>query len=139
MSNNRTKGHNLERLLANIFRNNFGFNFTSTSRNSSRLLDNCKVDIDGIPFNLQAKSGYDRSPPKFKDIYTSIKTALKESYPPEDPRHNYPVILVHKDNSRKKEGFTWTFRHVDIVTLLEDYYTTKQQLRELKEKYKIDN
>jgi hypothetical protein len=58
---NRTKGHNLEREIARMFRDELGFKFAKTSRLASRMLDNCKVDIAGIPFLIQTKAGYAKS------------------------------------------------------------------------------
>ena len=132
MSNkSRTKGHNLERLIASIFRDRLQFQFAKTSRAASRLLDNCKIDIWGIPFNIQCKSGYDKSRPKYEKLYNEALVLLKDNYPPSDPVHNYPYVLIHKINERTKGRFTWTFRHEDILDILEDYYKTKQQNEEL--------
>ena len=128
---NRRKGHNLEREIVRIFRDIFGFKFCRTSRSSSRILDDSKIDIDNIPFNIQCKSGYDRSPPKYVVIYNDITEALKKNYPEDNPRHRFPVVLIHKDSSRKSQGYTWTLRHEDMVDLLTDYYNTKNQLDEV--------
>jgi len=136
---NRTKGHNLEREIVRIFRDVFGFSFTKTSRASSRLLDDSGIDVDGIPFNIQIKSGYTKNPPKYVEIYRGIIECLRKNYPPTDPRHHYPIVLIHKDNSRKPEDYQWIFRHADIVPLLEDYFKTKQQLYELQQSIAKDD
>jgi len=134
-SASRRKGHNLERAIAKLFRG-FGFKFAKTSREASRLLDSCKIDIANIPLNIQCKNGYNNNRPKYETIYKECKEELKKNYPPTDNLHNYPIVLVHKLNGRKKEDFQWVWNHKDMIKLLEDYYTIKQQLEELKEKCK---
>lgn len=123
-SNNRKKGHDLERLLAKIFRE-FGFEFAKTSRYASKLLDDCGIDVANIPLLIQAKCGYAKNPPKYKDIYANIKAKLKENFPPEHEIHNAPIVLVHKEDGRKPEHFVWMFQHEDIVEILNDYYQLK--------------
>lgn len=129
---NRNKGHRLERLISNIFKD-MGFQFAKTTRASSRLLDACKVDINFVPFNIQCKAGYDNNRPKFEDIYSEIKANLDKNFPPTEEVHNKPIVLVHKMNKRGKQYFQWIFAHDDIVELLTDYYDTKHELHKLKE------
>ena len=52
---NRRKGHNAERRRAQMFRE-LGFDKCKTSREASRLLDNCKVDLAFVPYNVQMKA-----------------------------------------------------------------------------------
>ena len=130
---NRRKGHALERLIAKTFRL-FGFQYSKTSRATSRLLDDCGVDINFVPFLIQCKAGYNNNRPKYEDIYRNIKDKLKENYPGDHPNHDLPIVLIHKLNGRKKELFQWTFRHEDSVEILEDYYKTKNELQKLKAK-----
>lgn len=52
--NGRNKGNSYERSLAQLFRD-LGYPCT-TSRYSSKELDDKKVDLHGLPFNIQAKA-----------------------------------------------------------------------------------
>lgn len=90
---NRRKGHALERLTAGEFRG-LGYSLAVTSRYGSRLLDDCKVDISGIPFNVQTKSGYEAL--KFKgyvEILDQMKSLLSEKIP---ERKDMPSMIFHK-------------------------------------------
>lgn len=91
---NRDKGHGYEREIAQKFRE-IGFLHCKTSRQASRLLDDCKVDHWGIPYNIQAKNGYNRGL-NYQEILDNIKQLLSQSYP---QRLEYPTIIFHK---RKK-------------------------------------
>lgn len=95
---NRTKGHNAERLYAKIFREELGYDKCVTTRNSSRLLDSCKVDLDFIPFKIQIKAG------KQKNL--NYSKALKEvdenvfiHFPENSPILEYPSIVIHHKES----------------------------------------
>ncbi len=56
---NRRRGCDAERKYAKIFRE-MGFSACRCSRQTSRLLDACKVDLDGLPFDVQVKMGRQR-------------------------------------------------------------------------------
>lgn len=116
--NNRTKGHNLEREIVRMFRDELNFKFVKTSRLASKLLDDCKVDIFGVPYLIQTKMGYAKSRPKADVIFKEIDEKLKESFPPEDPVHKYPKILVHKIDGRHKYHNLVTMPYNDFKTLL---------------------
>ena len=136
--NSRRKGHNLERLIASVFRN-FGFKYAKTSRAVSRLLDDSKVDIaiypdqySKMPFLIQCKAGYVKNRPRYEKIYQEMKEALLERFPKESEIHDIPVVLVHKMGT--KENFTWTFNHDDIVDILSEYFYLKNKYDEDKGK-----
>jgi len=99
-STNRTKGHNLERRIAKIFRD-LGYPFAKTSRQASRLLDDSKVDIAFVPFLIQCKKGYLKGL-NYTSIFLEMKEALKINFPPDDQIHNLPPIIIH-DKGRKSE------------------------------------
>lgn len=115
---NRTKGHNLEREIAKMFREEAGFKFAKTSRLASRLLDNCNVDIAGVPFLVQAKAGYAKNRPKPDEIFQEIEDDLKANFPADDPVHNYPKVLIHKIDGRKKYHNLVTMPYNDFKYLL---------------------
>lgn len=94
MSNtNRNKGHNAERLYAKIFRD-LGYTYCKTTRESSRLLDNCKVDLDGLPFLIQIKAGKQKALNPSKILFEMTEN-LKINFPKEDLIHTKPKILIH--------------------------------------------
>lgn len=114
----RTKGHNLEREIARMFRDELGFKFAKTSRLASRTLDNCKVDIAGIPFLIQTKAGYAKNRPKPEEIFQEMDDLLKENFPEEDPVHHYPKVLIHKITDRKKYHNFVTMPYNDFKRIL---------------------
>ena len=94
--NNRTRGHNLERQVARDLKSFFPY--IKTARASSKLLDDCGVDINGVPFLIQCKVGYDRHRPKFEEEYQNIRKNTSVHYPENHSIQSMPVILVHKLN-----------------------------------------
>jgi len=116
--NARTKGHNFEREIAKMFRDELGFKFAKTSRFASRILDNCKVDIAGIPYLVQTKSGYAKARPKPEEIFQEMEDLLKANFEPKDPVHQYPKMLIHKITDRKKYHNFVTMPYNDFKYLL---------------------
>lgn len=115
----RTKGHNLEREVARMFRDELGYKFAKTSRLASRLLDDCKIDISGVPFCIQTKSGYDKARPKPDEIFEEMEKLLIKNFPETDPVQKYPKILIHKlDGRKKKYNFFVTLNYDDFKYLL---------------------
>lgn len=90
-SRNRTAGHTWERTIARKFRE-IGFTHCKTSREASKLLDNCKVDHWGIPYNIQAKNGYNKGL-NYQEILNQIQELLGKDYP---QRLEYPTVILHK-------------------------------------------
>lgn len=120
MSNkNRTKGHNFERYLAKIFRD-LGFPFCKTSRQASRLLDDSKVDLAFIPFNVQAKA-VERNI-NYQDIFAEMEEALIKNFPPTDAQINHPKIIFHKKGSKKYESVV-VMEEKEFIKLLKQIYT----------------
>ena len=115
---NRTKGHNLEREIARMFREELNYKFSKTSRLASKMLDNSKVDIYGIPFLIQTKAGYAKNRPKPDEIFQEIEEALLENFPKTDPVHHYPKVLIHKINGRHKYHNLVTMPYNDFKYLL---------------------
>lgn len=123
MANNRRKGHNLERLIARIWREVLGFPLASTCRAESKTMDDGGIDICGIPMLIQAKSGYVKNRPRFENVYQKIKEYVDKSGKKE--LEDLPIVLIHKFNGRYKWGTTWTFAQDDIIPILEEYYKLK--------------
>lgn len=92
---NRDKGHRFERLVVNNLKE-IGFEFAKTSRAESKTMDDSGIDIVNVPMNIQTKAGYEKNRPNFLILKQKTTTKLKENYPPENPVHNYPYVLIHK-------------------------------------------
>lgn len=107
MINQRKKGHRFETSIARDIRE-LGFIYCKTTRNASKVLDDCSIDIsvngasiDSIPFLIQCKAGYERNRPKPEKIFATITKKLKENFPPDHPIHSKPKVLIHKlDNGK---------------------------------------
>ena len=95
MANQRAKGHNGERYYVKRLKEICGLLFAKTSRYASRLMDDCKIDIAGIPLNIQVKTGAHVGLSSAKEL-SEMERLLKVNYPPEDPLHTYLRILIHK-------------------------------------------
>ncbi len=92
-ASNKDLGSTIERLYANIFRT-LGFKFCATSRLKSKALDNAKIDLADIPYNVQIKAGVQKAMNPGKELM-SMAGAMKEIFPPEDQVHFKPCFLIH--------------------------------------------
>lgn len=97
---NRRKGHNLERVIAKWFRD-LGFARACTTREGSRLMDNAKLDICYIPFNVQCKAV--ESHIDYAALTQEVKTEVKKLVP---ERESYPIIIFHKRKRKTNVIFT---------------------------------
>jgi hypothetical protein len=96
--NNRRKGHNLERAVVNDLIE-AGYLRAGTSRRWSRALDDAKVDIAHVPFNIQCKA-VDSQNLHF-DNYQALKQEIEEAIEEIVPeRKNLPTIIIHKRNGK---------------------------------------
>ena len=105
MSNkNRDKGHDAERLYAQLFRD-LGYDECVTSRYGSRLHDDAGVDLIHVPINAQIKAGYARGI-NYSSILKNMYDRLRELFPVDSKEFEYPSIVIHrKDVGRgKKRG-----------------------------------
>lgn len=121
--NNRLRGFSLERLVAKDMRE-IGYTFAKTSRASSKLLDDCQIDIAFVPYNIQTKSGYAKARPKPDLIFNNISTNLKKNFPPDEKYHDYPKILIHK---LPEVGTFATIEYNFLLTLLKIKYDYEQK------------
>lgn len=97
---NRNRGHNYERMWAKRFRE-LGYDKCKTSRQASRLLDSCKIDLVFIPYNVQCKSVLKNI--NYTELFNSIEHELKINIPQDDPIHKHPIIIAHKRGSKRNE------------------------------------
>jgi len=115
--NNRRKGHAYERYLAKLFRA-LGHEKCKTSREASRLYDNCGYDLWGIPFLVQAKAGYRKSRIKPDELFLKMEKAMEQF--PEDERNllkNYPKLIFNKLDGYKDENHIVSMMFKDFVKL----------------------
>lgn len=109
---NKRNGSNWERKLAQRFRE-VGFDRCKTTRQTSRLLDACKVDLDFIPWNIQAKNVNNIN---YQEVINEVKTALQVDYP---ERLEYPIVVMHKKKTNKL-----------AVMDIEDFFKLVKRLKE---------
>lgn len=100
--NNRRKGHQAERYYAKVFRK-LGFTFCKTARLASRMLDNCKIDLAFLPFNVQVKGGEHKGLNPSK-ILTNMRILLREKFPPYEAIHQYPNFVFHRKSIYSKSN-----------------------------------
>lgn len=118
MNNNRQKGHNLERQVVTNLK--VFYPYAKTSRASSRLLDNCKIDINNVPFLIQCKNGYERNRPKWDEEYELMKQEINKHFPKNHIIHTLPFILIHKMN---RKPITATIPYDLFLKMLETYHS----------------
>lgn len=92
---NKSLGSRIERLYANFFRDlDPKFDKCVTARLGSRLMDNCKIDIINIPFNIQIKAGVHKNLSPGKELI-NMKTMIEKSFLPDESVHSKPCLLIH--------------------------------------------
>lgn len=121
--NQRTKGHNFERWICKLFRENLNHD-CKTTRSLSKGLDDCGIDVVGTDVIIQAKAGYENRRPRFEEIYKSIKERIDLRYGKTHRLHEYPIVLIHnidvgKGNKRGPEYTT-------VTLTLEDYFRLRR-------------
>ena len=121
--NNRKKGNLLEQQVARDMRD-IGYTFAKTSRQASKLLDDCQVDLAFIPYNVQTKNGYNSNRPKPDIIFSEMGLLLKQNFPLNNPQHNYPKILIHK---LPEKGTFATITYDFLLTLLKIKFDYEQK------------
>lgn len=119
-SYSRNKGNGFERDLVKFFRDELGYEFAKTTRNSSRVLDACSIDLNNIPFLVQAKCGYIKARPKADELFSKMREELKKNVPSHDPIHNYPKLLIHKMDGRTEDGTLVTMTFKDFKRMMID-------------------
>jgi len=123
---NRNKGHDFERQWARTMRD-MGYVHCKTSRQASRLLDSCKVDLAFIPYNIQCKNV--KANINYIDLIKTIKETLAENYPEEDPIFDNPIIIAHK-RGRKPEDHLVIMEassFVDLARKVKEYETIENE------------
>ena len=120
----RNKGISYEQDLASTLRQIWPK--ALTTRNASRILDSCKVDIAHVPLAIQAKSGYKARRPKADEIFNEMDTLLAKNLPKDSPILGYPKVLIHKMDARKKHNHLVTMNFDDWFDLIKLAYGRQQ-------------
>lgn len=130
--NSKDKGDAYEQWLAKFFRDHLGYQYCKTSRNSSKLTDDCKIDLTGIPYNVQAKSGYWKVRPRPDGVFKEMKDLLLKNFEPNDPIHNKPRILFHKLDGYKDEHHLVTMTFSDFAMIIKGYEENRKNISQNK-------
>lgn len=129
---NKAKGSRLERQVAIDLRKKFPF--VKTAREASQLIDNCKVDLCGLPLAIQAKSGYNEQRLRYDRLYEEFKQLISENLPPNHPIHKVPYILINKLNRKipgklkQPEMFQVTLTYDFFLELIKNYETNNPEI-----------
>lgn len=96
---NAVKGRTWERTIINWVKP--FWTFAQSSRATSRLLDNCKIDINFIPVLIQAKATQMR--PNFQKLWEECMSLIDKWYPPAEAKElkKKPYVVFHKDTTRR--------------------------------------
>lgn len=123
---NRNKGHFFERQWSRTMRD-IGYVHCKTSRQASRLLDSCKVDLAFLPFNIQCKNV--KANINYINLIKSIKASLAENYPEDDPIINNPIIIAHKRGRTPEEHLVImeASSFIDIIRKNKEYETIENE------------
>lgn len=129
---NKAKGNRLEQLVAKDLREKYPF--VKTSREGSQLIDNCKVDLIGLPLAIQAKSGYNEQRLRYDRLYNEFKKLIAENVPPNHPIHKVPYVLINKLNRvvpgklKQPEMFQVTIDYQFFLELIKNYKTDNPEI-----------
>lgn len=93
---NKRKGDTFERQVVNDLKAKYPF--AKTARLTSRLMDNCKIDITGVPMLIQCKAGYNKPRLKFDELYLENKKLIAENFNSNHVIHKLPYVLINKLN-----------------------------------------
>lgn len=118
MHKNKRKGNTLEQQVAKDLRAKYPF--VKTARYASRMADDSKVDLVGVPFLIQCKAGYNKPRIKYEELYLENKELIAKNFPPNHTIHKLPYILINKLN--RKEGGKKSQPEMNQVTISYDFF-----------------
>lgn len=99
---NKRKGSNAERYYAIAFRE-LGFDKCITSREGSKLLDDCAVDLMFLPVLIQIKAGRQKGMNTSK-VLKDIQDRIRERFPEDAPEQTMPRIMIHYKEAQVIKG-----------------------------------
>jgi len=130
MSNkNKIKGNVLEQQVAKDLREKYPF--VKTARYGSRMADDSKIDLIGVPFLVQCKSGYNKPRLKYEELFRENQELIKLNFPENHQVHKLPYILINKLN--RTVGGKKSQPEMNQVVMTYDFFL------ELLSHYKTDN
>lgn len=136
---NRRKGQDLERLVVRDLKD-LGYQFSKTARAGSKIMDDCGIDvIDGPPFLIQCKAGYEKNRPKFELLAHKTVGLLKDNYPADKIEHSYPFLLVHKLNGKHEYNFQVTMTWKTFLSELKQKQKYLEDLKKLSKYCNLEN
>lgn len=98
---NKAKGSRVEREYANIFKEfDESLKHCKTTRFTSRILDNCKIDLNFLPVLIQIKAGKQLGLNP-SNVLDTITLALRENLPQDYKEHSMPKIIIHHKDKPK--------------------------------------
>lgn len=98
---NKRKGSRVERYYSNFFKQFHELlKYCKTTRNTSKLLDNCKVDLNFLPILVQIKAGEQKGL-NIANVLVDMKEALRKNIPQNYPEHRMPKIVIHHKDIQK--------------------------------------
>ena len=100
--------------MAKTFRD-IGYQHAKTTRQASRLLDDCKIDIAFTPYNIQCKSVLANI--NYTTIFKEMKKSLIDNFPKDDSIHDKPLIICHK-RGRTSEEHHVVLKFNDFINLI---------------------
>jgi hypothetical protein len=124
---NKIKGNTLEQQICKDLREKYPF--VKTARYGNRMADDSKIDIIGVPFLIQAKSGYNKPRLKYEELVLECKELIQKHFPSNHPVHKLPYILINKLNRVKggkqsqPEMFQVTLDYSFFLELINQYKT----------------
>jgi len=113
---NREVGHRYERKWAKQFRD-LGYEHCRTTRQASRLLDDCGVDLAFIPYLFQCK--HVKAGINYSSLIKDIETKIAQNLPKQSPEQDYPVIIAHRKGKKEEEELI-VMKAVDFIELLKN-------------------
>lgn len=129
MHKNKAKGNRLEQQVVKDLKDKYPF--VKTARYANRMADDSKVDLVGIPFLVQCKSGYNKPRLKYEELYLENQELIKKNFPPNHPIHKLPYVLINKLN--RTVGGKLKQPEMNQVTITYDFFL------ELIKYYETDN
>jgi hypothetical protein len=109
--NVRRIGHNYERKIVKELKD-LGFSTAATTRATSKIMDNAKIDINGIPYNIQCKAVKTGL-----NVFTVLEE-MEECIPKMVPERDvYVNVVFHKKESEEA-----------VVLRKEDFYLIVKKL-----------
>lgn len=117
---NKRKGSHVERVYAKIFRD-LGHTKCGTTRQSSRILDDCAVDLNFIPLLVQIKAGKQQGLNVAK-VLQDMKDRIAEKLPKHYPEQEMVKIVVHHRDMPKGQRVRTPYDSIVSMTF-DDFVT----------------